>query len=161
MQILNRSDRSGLWINVGVAIVTVVALNGIIFSLGWNQSNDTPIEPSFAPPGWVIGAIWVVLFGLMGAARWLLARRGDAAGIRGSWWVVALMAACLIYPFYTISPGSTQRALIGNLVTLVIALAAIAFVRRASTTATALVVPVALWLAFAAVLTVRILQLNV
>ena len=160
MSVFNLPDRRGLLANVGLALLTVIVVNGMIFGFGWNQSTDTPIEPSFAPPGWVIGSIWLALFMGMGAARWLLVRRSQQNGVTGARLVVLLMAACLIYPFYTIAPDSTFAGLIGNLLTLLVAAGVAWYTWRISTRATALVLAVAVWLSFAAFLTVRILQLN-
>ena len=36
-------------------------------------------KPSWAPPGWLFGPVWTVLYALMGAAAWLVAGNGGAA----------------------------------------------------------------------------------
>lgn len=36
-------------------------------------------KPSWTPPGWVIGAVWTVLYALMGVAAWLVWREAGLA----------------------------------------------------------------------------------
>lgn len=41
-------------------------------------------RPAWAPPGWVFGPVWTVLYGLMAVAAWLVWRRGEQADVRGA-----------------------------------------------------------------------------
>lgn len=68
--------------NVGklIASVGICQLAGIIGSVftapeiaGWYQALQ---KPSFAPPGWAIGAVWIALFTLMGISLYLVWQRG-------------------------------------------------------------------------------------
>jgi tryptophan-rich sensory protein len=129
------------------AIALSVAINALVFGLGWNDSADSG-APGWAPPGWVVGAIWVVLFGLMGAARQLADRGGPRT------WIDALVVACAAYPLYTGGLEGEAVGLVGNLVTLVLALGvAWSLVRRGEPHVAGLLVPLLAWLSFAAVLT--------
>ncbi len=61
----------GFWIVLGEA---VGALSAWISSPGMDVYMETIIRPPLAPPGWVFGVVWPILYALMGigAARiWL------------------------------------------------------------------------------------------
>ena len=152
----NRKDKLGLWANMSLAVASALIGNAIIFAMGWNRQPEE-IYPSFAPPGWAIGAIWVVLFAAMGAARWLLVKAGDTAHARG---VTYLLINCFLYPYYTSGLQSGWVGLAGDILT--IAIASVLIIRTAKTTprAAALLALVLAWALFAAVLIISLLQLN-
>ena len=140
---LNAPGRRGLVANLLVWLGLVVALNGLIFALGWS-TRGTALDPWFAPPGWVIGCVWVGLFALLAAARWTLHARPAGRG-----WVTALLLACLAFPFYAQAPGSVWAGFAGSVGTGLLA----AFVTAKAGPAWAFVLPTALWCGFASVLT--------
>ena len=153
---LNRPDRLGAVVNAGAAVLAAAATNGLIGVLGLNGAGEGLREPAFAPPGWFIGGMWVVLFALMGTARWAAVRDGARGG---GWWVVGLLALCVAYPFYT-GGFDLLPSMIGNVVTLVAAAAVALRLRRTSRTAALLIVPVVAWVAFACVLTGTQIAIN-
>ena len=63
---------------MAAALALVLGLNALVYGLGWN--DDAGAEPSYAPPGVAVGAIWVLLFALMGIARWLVVREPGPEG---------------------------------------------------------------------------------
>lgn len=143
LAILNTPDRRGLFANLLVWLGLVLGLNGLVFALGWTTRNTRP-DPWFAPPGWVIGCVWVGLFTLLAVARWRLADRpGRRAG------VTVLLLACLAFPFYAQATGSGWAAFGGSAGTGVLA----AIVAARSGPTGWLVLPTALWCGFATVLT--------
>jgi tryptophan-rich sensory protein len=147
LSLLDRSDRFGLIANVGGALVIVVILNALIFALGW---GTTPVRaPAFLPPPIVIGTVWLILFGCMALARWELNRA--MAPRSGKAPLIALFTLCATYPFYT---AGLQNDVIGEAanVTLVLFAGSLAacYARRVPR-ATAWLVPLVLWLAFASV----------
>lgn len=134
--------------------------NAALAAFGLNR-RDAEIWPSFAPPGHSIGIIWIALFALMGASRWLVVRGHGSASVADARWVTTLIALCLAYPFYTHFIGGHAIELIGNVVTFAVAATlAIRLRARAQTLAAAFVGVVAAWVAFATVLVFALVKLN-
>lgn len=139
-----------LWIPIGVTVAIAAVTNGALASFSLNQPN-TQHWPAFAPPGPVIGIVWILLFAGMGAA-FGLARSKRA--------VAALIVLCLAYPFYTHAIGGHLTELLGNIVTFLYAAWLMARLRAESRAATLLVGCVATWIAFATALVIALVQLN-
>ena len=156
--VMNRNDGLGAVANVAAAVALAAVTNALIGAFGLNGPSETLRDPSFAPPGWFIGAVWVVLFALLGLARWSAVAAGSAGRAR-SIWVVALIVLCVTYPFYT-TGFDLLPSMIGNLVTLAasgfVAFKLIPVSRRAAL----LVAPVVGWVAFACVLTATQMAMN-
>jgi tryptophan-rich sensory protein len=91
----------------------------------------------------------MLLFAVMGVARWLLvnasANGGDARLI------VLLAFLCLIYPLYTAGLSSERVGLAGSIVTAVIAIWISARLLRESRPAAALIGMVIAWLVYASI----------
>ena len=130
-----------------MSIALSLAVNALVFALGWNESSDTG-DPGWAPPGWVVGGIWVVLFGLMGAAT-QVARSNS---IRSA--LIVLIVACAIYPLYTGGLQSEAVGLVGNVATLMLAAVLLTMsVQRGERVVGLMLVPLVARLIFAAFLT--------
>lgn len=103
--------------------ITALAMNGLVYGLGWNQESRAPgnREP-LLPPGYVIAVVWIVLFALMGTVYGQL-RRGS-----GRLAVLAYAGYCLAYPLLTsgLRMGSTADLL--NVGALLGALALVGYV---------------------------------
>ena len=132
---------------MAAALALVLGLNALVYGLGWN--DDAGAEPSYAPPGVAVGAIWVLLFALMGIARWLVVREPGPEGAGAGRWVSGLVAACALFPLYALSTGSEEAALLGTLATAGLAVLALGRVAEVSRRAAELVLVVLLWLAYA------------
>ena len=157
-ELFNRTDGVGALVNAAAAVVAAAAVNGLIGALGLNGSDESLREPAFAPPGWVIGAVWVVLFALMGLARWSAVRAGPAGRSR-SLWVVTLIVLCVAYPFYT-AGFDPLPSLFGALVTFAAALFVAWKLTPVSRAAALLLAPVVGWTGFACVLTIAQMAIN-
>jgi translocator protein len=158
---LNRTDRLGLVFNMVIFTLLALICNGIIFAMGWSLSSDNAeLQPSWAPPGWAIGMVWLVLLAGLGAARWFIViqrRKGNASG---AGWIAGLAVFCCFYPFWTLAFDSRFMGLIGNVLTLFLAGWVTLKVSHVSRRATAIVSAVLAWVVFATVLLVRLIQLN-
>lgn len=112
------------------------------------------VSPGWAPPGWVFGPVWTVLFVCMAVAVWLVGRTATdqkpkrvALGL----FVAQLAANCLwSWLFFAWQMGGAAFAEI-LLLWLLIACTAVAF-WRIKPLAGALLVPYLMWVTFAAML---------
>ena len=118
-------------------------------------------QPPWAPPGWVFGPVWTVLYAAMGVAAWLVWRERGFRGARGA---LALFLAQLVlnalwsWLFFGWRLGA---AAFGEILLLWLAiLATLVAFWRVRAAAGALLVPYLLWVGFAAALSWRIWRLN-
>lgn len=86
-----------LAVYITVPVVFALVMNGIIYSKQWND-NDNKNEKvnKYIPPGYIVGSIWVVIFGLLGAAMWIT--RADYISMYS---IVVMIAFSLLYPVIT------------------------------------------------------------
>lgn len=118
-------------------------------------------QPSWAPPAWVFGPVWTVLYILMGVAAWLVWRehgfRGAAVALR--LYVAQLVANALwTWIFFAWHQGALSLAEIVVL-WLLIAGTLLAF-WRLHRLAALLLVPYLAWVSFATALTFSLWRLN-
>lgn len=119
------------------------------------------LRPPWAPPGWLFGPVWSVLYLLMGLAAWLVWREQGfrAARLPLALFLVQLAANALwSWLFFAWRLGALAFLEILVLEALILA-TALAF-RRVRPLAAALLLPYLAWVAFAAVLCGRIWRLN-
>lgn len=133
---------------------------------GWAPASASDfyrelVRPSWAPPGWLFGPVWSVLYVLMGIAAWLVWRvRGFAgAGVGLALFIVQLAFNALwTWLFFVWHQGGLAFAEI-LLLWLLIAVTIGAF-WRVSKVAGALLVPYLAWVSFASALTLAMWRLN-
>ncbi|MFM9936155.1 MAG: tryptophan-rich sensory protein [Novosphingobium sp.] len=142
---LNAEGRGGLFANVAVLLTATIAINGFLFAVGWATPNGNGSrQMPMIPPGAIVGLIWTVLLGLMGAARWVYVKQSGDHGWR-SWAPYMLGALCIAYPFYTGGLQRNQAAFWGTVLTLIAAVAVMLVLRRRDTRSPWLLVPTAFW----------------
>jgi tryptophan-rich sensory protein len=118
-------------------------------------------KPSFNPPNWIFAPVWSVLYFLMALSAWLVWQRADWGGAKLALTLffaqLALNVAWSGLFFGLRQPG---MALV-EIVFLFGAIVATAWAfRNVSSLAFWLMVPYALWVAFAALLNFKTWQLN-
>jgi tryptophan-rich sensory protein len=163
---MNKTTRSGragdalglpLWLGVSFA---AAALGGVA-SAGAPAFYARLAKPSWAPPAWLFGPAWTVLFLLMGTAAWLVWRSRGHRGARPALvlFVVQLAFNALwSWLFFAWQRGALALAEVVLLEVLIVAtLLAFWRVRRL---AGALMVPYALWVAYATALTAALWRMN-
>jgi len=119
------------------------------------------VRPSWAPPGWLFGPVWSVLYALMGVAAWLVWRARGFGGARNALlvFVVQLAANALwTWLFFVWRQGGLAFA--GILLLLALILATIVLFWRVNRLAAVLLFPYLLWVSFASALTLSIWRLN-
>ena len=118
-------------------------------------------RPAWAPPGWLFGPVWSVLYLLMALAAWRVWRRHGWAGARAALALnlVQLVAnACWSVFFFMWRDGLLATADVVLLLALVVALV-VCYARR-DRVAAVMVAPYALWVAFATALTIAVWRRN-
>lgn len=90
----DRHDALGMVLSAALPLAVFVIANGMA-----ELNGAVPLF--FAPfglPGWVGALLHIGSLPLFGVARWLVARRGHEGQVAG-WWLVALMAGTIAFPF--------------------------------------------------------------
>jgi tryptophan-rich sensory protein len=142
------------------ATVGVAALCNLLLLRFAPAEVKRPGSVPLSPPGYIIGAVWLVLFGLMGAAfHWLRThRRGDT---RSRNLLVLLVVLCASYPAYTGGLRSVTIGLSGAVVTLALATwLTVRYWRAGAAPAARLLLPLLLWLSFACYLLIAQIRLG-
>ena len=147
---------------IGWLVASLAA--GAVGALATTQARDYYtglVRPAWAPPGWVFGPVWTVLYILMGVAAWLVWRRGGWSGATGalSLFVVQLVCnAAWSWIFFAWRRGALALADIVLLLALIVA-TMLAFA-RVDRLAAVLLVPYLGWVAFATALTHAVWRAN-
>ena len=149
-----------------VMCIVVCELAGAIGSLATARAipawYETLVKPSFNPPGWIFGPVWICLYGLMGVAAFLVWRQGLTdrrvrAAMTAFVIQLAINAAWSPLFFGLRSPiaGMIDIVLLWGSIAATIVLFA-----RVSVPAAWLLAPYILWVSFAAILNAAIVRLN-
>jgi len=117
--------------------------------------------PSWAPPSWLFGPVWTVLYAMMGIAAWLVWRVDGFIGHKGalSLFLIHLVFNALwSWLFFAWQRGGLAFAEI--LFLWILILIVLILFWRVRSTAGILLIPYLLWVSFAAVLNYSLWQLN-
>ncbi len=145
--------RAILGLAAWLAITFAAAALGAVASANAGAFYRELARPAWAPPGWLFGPVWTVLYILMAVAAWLVWRPGGfrAAAAALTLFLIQLAVNALwTWLFFTWKQGGWAFAEILVLWVLILA-TLIAFV-RVRPVAGVLLVPYLAWVTFAAVL---------
>jgi benzodiazapine receptor len=119
------------------------------------------VKPTWTPSGSLIGAIWTVLFALMAVAAWLVWVDNGVTG-RGKPLLLFMAQLVLNVTWSALFFGlrSPGLAAIEIVILWMAILATVVAFARVSKAASVLMVPYLLWVAFAAVLNMKIWSMN-
>ena len=128
------------WLYVLLPVGLAISMNAVIFLNKWTRNNANNPVRALLPPGWVIGAVWTVLFALMGYCAWLLRAHSFA-----HYAVLGFILWSLIYPLIT----AAGPAFIIDKVSLIFAFTvACAISWTNSRNALAVFLPLLLWVSY-------------
>lgn len=123
--------------------------------------QDTLSKPFFAPPNWVFGPAWTVLFAFMAIALFLVWRRWPAEGTKPAMGLFAIQLVLNVLWNYVFFGA---HLIFGGLIEILVLLATIAATTvafyRVDRRAAYLLVPYLLWVCFATLLNAGIWLLN-
>ncbi|WP_432075998.1 TspO/MBR family protein [Streptomyces wuyuanensis] len=138
----------------------VAALGGVAASDagGTYRSLD---RPAWAPPSWLFGPVWTVLYALIAVSAWLVLRRRPLSESRSELvlWSAQLAFNLAWTPLF-FAAGQYGLAFLDICLLLAALGATMLLFRRSSRAAALLLVPYALWVLYAAALNLALWQLN-
>lgn len=141
-----------------LAAVAVVAVIGGLAAAGSQEVYAGLERPPWAPPSWLFGPAWTVLYVLIAISGWLFWRAGGGrAGY--SWYAAGLLLNAAWTPLFFAAGAYTLAFIEILLLDVVIIGTAVVFARR-SRIAAALLIPYLAWTLFASALNAAILVLN-
>ncbi|MDJ0701266.1 MAG: TspO/MBR family protein [Woeseiaceae bacterium] len=154
-----RNSALGLagWLVVCAAAWAAGAIASIEAGLFYGQL----VQPSWAPPPWLFGPVWTLLFAMMAAAAWLVWRAG---GFRAHRTALSLFLLQLVFNglwswlFFAWRLGGI--AFVEILLLWILIAATVLLFWRASPVAGALLAPYLLWVSFASILNFSLWRLN-
>ena len=120
------------------------------------------IRPSWAPPGWLFGPVWTLLYSLMGISAWLVWRDrglGDARWALGLFLGQLVANALWTWIFFVWKQGGWAFAEIILLWFLILGTMTL-FWKGGNKVSTALLLPYLIWVTFAAALNFATWRLN-
>lgn len=146
---------------IAAGVTFAAAAIGTVASVNARSFYADLSNPTWAPPGWLFGPVWTVLYTMMAIAAWLVWR---AAGIRRASVALQLYSAQLAanalwsWCFFAWRDGALAFANIVLL--LVLILATMASFWRVQRVAAALLLPYLIWVSFATALSYTTWQRN-
>lgn len=160
MATLSAPTRPSRWLAL-LPFLAAVAVVAVVGGLSASSSAETyrALElPPFAPPSWLFGPVWTVLYVAIAIAGWLMWRAG-AGPVALGLWVVQLVLNMAWTPLF-FAADRYGWALVDITALLITVVATIAVCRRASPAAAWLLAPYAVWVGFAMALNGAIVILN-
>lgn len=140
----DRHDLLGLVLSAALPLAVLVIANGVAELSGVLPLFFSP----FGLPGWVGGALHIGSLPLFGIARWMVADRGPAGRVAG-WWLVALIAGTIAFPF-VVTPLDSLMLSIASMTLLLVGLSAAVRTATVSRRAALVMLPGLAWMGLSA-----------
>jgi len=149
---------ASLVVAVGLCLA-VGALGGWVTATSVKTWYPLLNKPGFTPPGWLFGPVWTVLYILMGIAAWRVwctgAKARKALALFAVQLALNLAWSVVFFGLHKIGPAVAVIVVLEATI-----LATVVAFRSIDRLAAALLLPYALWVAFATVLNVAVWRLN-
>ncbi len=147
---------------VAIAVCEAAGVLGSLFTIPkiptWYQ---TLTLPSFAPPSWVFGPVWVTLYLLMGVALFRIWEERPHAPISGAVLVFAVqLVVNVLWSYLFFGLESPLYGLVAIIILWALILLTIREFYRISRPAAYLLIPYIIWVSLAGVLNFAIWTLN-
>ena len=148
---------------VSIVICQLAGITGIFFTgnsmLAWYSGLN---KPSFNPPNWVFGSVWIVLYLLMGISLFMVWKEGLKNKEIKSAFIIFIVSLIFnaAWPVIFFGGQSVIGGLIVDIVLWLLMLITILKFIKISRTAGILLLPYLLWVSFATVLNFFIYKLN-
>src|SRR4051812_1309385 len=151
--------RSAWWSLLPFAgAVAVAALLGVLGVTGTAAEYQGLVQPSWAPPSWLFGPVWTVLYAMIAVAGWLVWRRTGWTRALTVYAVQLVLNAVWTPIFFGF--GQYGLALADIVVLWVLIGVTVVLFRPISRTAAWLLVPYWAWVTFATALNAAIWHAN-
>lgn len=145
------------WFIVSFAASTV----GAVASIQAKSFYGQLVQPEWAPPSYVFGPVWTVLYALMAIAAWLVWRSGGLHTNRAAlslFMVQLALNALWSWLFFAWQRGAL--AFVDIVLLWILIVVTLVLFWRVRPVAGALLIPYLLWVSFAAALNYSLWQLN-
>jgi len=163
MQMSRSTERTGgarqWWVLLGFgAAVAVAAAIGGLGVQGTTAEYASLEQPAWAPPSWLFGPVWSLLYAMIAVAGWLAWRRVGFGPALWAWLAQLVLNAIWTPLFF----GAGRYGLaFGEILLMWVAIGVtVALFRRVSRPATLLMLPYWAWVTFASALNFAVWRLN-
>lgn len=140
-----------------LAVAVVAVVGGLAAGSAGSTYRDLDLPP-FAPPSWLFGPVWTVLYVMIAVAGWLLWRE-HGWDLALTVWAAQLVLNLAWTPLF-FAADLYALALIDIVALALLILGLVALAWRRSQVAAWLLVPYAAWVCFATALNAAIVALN-
>lgn len=146
----------GLAAFLGGVFVAMI-IGGLATSIGMGPWYEVLPKPFWTPPEWVFGPVWTVLYAMMGVAAWLVWRDAGFAGARvGLTLFFVQLVVNVAWPVLFFGFREFGWASLDIVVLLALILATTRAFLDHSRVAALLLLPYAVWVGYAASITIAV-----
>ena len=151
------------WAELLVCLIVcyATATVGAIASVTAPEFYRQLVQPAWAPPGWLFGPVWTLLYTLMAISAWLVWRAGSLIGARRSFlWFIAQLLCNALWSWLFFAWRRGGLAMADIIVLWLLLLGTVLSFRRWSRLSAWLLAPYLAWVTFAAALNLAVWQAN-